>query len=85
MLSTSGVDHTRCEHCQCTSALRRFLFEARFLDGWLTSQVDFDTWAVFVPGTGTLEIVFSYGRNVYSIRFPRYPFWLSLLLASWVR
>eukprot|EP00439_Symbiodinium_sp_Y106_P038254 s2080_g4.t1 len=33
-------------------------FEARFLDGWLTSQVDFDTWAVFVPGTGTLEIVF---------------------------
>ncbi|CAE7396548.1 unnamed protein product [Symbiodinium pilosum] len=25
--------------------------EAGFLDAWLPTQVDLDTWAIFVPGT----------------------------------
>ncbi|CAE7776994.1 unnamed protein product [Symbiodinium necroappetens] len=53
-------------------------FEARFLDTWLTSQVDFDTWAVFVPGTGKLKIS-SFTYQVCPLHsIPQLPFPLNM-------
>mmetsp|Transcript_48628 Transcript_48628/g.114141 ORF Transcript_48628/g.114141 Transcript_48628/m.114141 type:complete len:341 (+) Transcript_48628:29-1051(+) len=49
-------------------------FEARFLDGWLTSQVDFDTWAVFVPGIMSLFLCFTASLGFSVMRRPCIPF-----------
>lgn len=48
-------------------------FEARFLDTWLTSQVDFDTWAVFVPGIMSLFLCFTASLGFSVMRRPCIP------------
>ncbi|CAE7242055.1 unnamed protein product [Symbiodinium natans] len=47
--------------------------EAGFLDAWLPSQVDFDTWAVFVPGIMSLFLCFTASLGFSVMRRPGLP------------